>query len=132
MFKFLKLAFLSLCLMTAFVSCDRLFNKSEEKTKKEYTTYDVISQRRYEQEEIRVNNIYYDLPESVIIAIVDKLGINTSKHAIVFEYEQNSDYYDGIAEGALNKNRLIPDEELIPEPPMKEKEKPIISGLENI
>lgn len=50
----------------------------------------------------RTDEILYDMPNEVYVAICEKLGTKCTKYQIVSEYEKNKKYYDSI-KNAHNK-----------------------------
>lgn len=100
----------------SFGSCDRI-SGHKEAPELEYTTYDVVSQRRMEQDKRSMLETYYSIPEPVLIQILNRIGTNTTKENIVFEYKNNKDYYQGVIDGISGIKELTPTIEELPIPP---------------
>lgn len=80
----------------------------EESTVK-ITTYDVVAQRRLEIEVQEIDSIYYTMSEPALIAILDEIGVNTSRETIIKQYLLDKRYYDGLTRGATQNKHFIPD-----------------------
>lgn len=74
-----------------------------------YGPYDVVAQRRMEIESMRLDSVYYSLPEPILIAIVDKIGVFVSHEDIASTYLRNKEYYDGVMTGIHEIKRFLPD-----------------------
>lgn len=74
-----------------------------------YTAYDVVAQRRAEIEFMKMDSIYYSIPEPILIAIVDEIGIDVTREDIVKTYQINKQRYDGLLTGLKNIKHFMPD-----------------------
>lgn len=73
------------------------------------TTSDVVAQRRMEIEVMQIDSVYYAIPEPALIAILDFIGVDTSRESVVKEYKLGKQYYDGVTRGAMQSKHFIPD-----------------------
>lgn len=97
----------------------------EEAPEVEITTYDVVAQRRIEIEVQAIDSIYYTMPEPALIAILDEVGINTSRETIIEQYLSDRRYYDGLTRGATLNRHYAPDS--IPRSSTPTKPMPVIT-----
>lgn len=119
----LGVLFIGIALTTTMTSCRG--RRSHERT---LSTLEIVSQRRAEQEKMHINEVYYSMDETVLIAVINKLGTKVTKAEVVFEYESNAAYYDGLKEGAKNVNEYVPEEADIPAPPNNIPDEPVAVG----
>ena len=92
--------------------------KTEVTTPEVYvSTFDVVAQRRAEIQSHKTDSIYYSIPESSFIEIVDLLGSNTTHAAVVNQYTKLKSYYIGIERGAKTE-RLKQDTLTSTKPPI--------------
>lgn len=73
------------------------------------TTFDVVAQRRVEIELMKIDSVYYTIPEPALIAILDFIGTETSRESIVKEYQLGTEYYRGLIKGANESSHFKPD-----------------------
>lgn len=75
----------------------------------ELTILDVIVQRHMEIETMKVDSIYYMIPDPALIAILEFTGIEASHEIVVDQYLQDISYYNGLTIGAKKSKHYIPD-----------------------
>lgn len=64
------------------------------------TISDVLISRETVRESKRVDEVFMNMPDPVLIAVLSKIGTDATIAEIVYEYEYNKDYYTNVKIGA--------------------------------
>lgn len=64
------------------------------------TISDVLISRETVRESKRVDEVFMNMPDPILIAVLSKIGTDATVSDIVYEYEYNKDYYTNVKIGA--------------------------------
>lgn len=84
------LGLLIIALAMLFVSC------KEQRTETKLTVEQRMELRRQEIQKEQLNKIFYNLPESIVKAIYEKIGTDASNEEVVSEYLSHKEHYFDI------------------------------------
>lgn len=93
------------------------------------TTADVVAQRRVEIDMMRIDSVYYTIPEPALIAILDFIGTDVSRESVVLEYKCGIQYYNGVINGATKPKHYLPDS--VPISKVQIKQTPVVPDTVN-